>query len=268
MPQSGQVLATGYVRIVPSMKGVGKAIISAFDTSSTQAGLRGGHKAASGLGRGLAAKAGAIAGAVSSVASKAVGVLASSVGGAVKRADVMANFPKIMKNFGATTRDSDAAIKQMSNHLDGLPTSLPALAGMVQQLMPVTHGIREATGVAEAFNDALLAGGSSAIAQENAMEQWTQMLAAGKPDMAAWRSVVNAMPGQMNQLAKSILGPTKNQTDLYNAVKKGTVSFNDLNKAFIRLDQQGGKGFASFAQQAKDATKGIGTAVQNLSSRT
>lgn len=245
---AGQVLATGYVQIVPSMRGVGKAIIDTFDTTATRAGALGGRKAASGMRRGITARAGAIMGAVSAIASKAVNVITNSLGGAVKRADIMANFPRVMRNFGASTRESSAAIKQMSDHLDGLPTSLPALAGMVQQLSPVTSGIKEATSVAEAFNDALLAGGGSTQVQENAMEQWTQMLAAGKPDMMAWRSVVNAMPGQMNQLARSMLGPTKNSLDLYEAVKSGTVSFQDLNRAFVRLDTQGGRGFASFSQ--------------------
>ncbi len=147
---------------------------------------------------------------------------------------------------------------------DGLPTTTSSMVSMVQQLAPLTSSLGEATDIALAFNNALLAGGGNTVEQENALTQFTQMLAAGKVDAAAWRSVVNAMPGPMNQLAQSLLGADKKQQDLYNAMKSGTVTFDQFNKAVVKLNKDGYGRYASFAQQAKDATQGIGTAIQNL----
>lgn len=214
-----------------------------------------------------AAKFGAIAGFAQSAFSKVASVISENVGGAITRADTMNNFPKVMKNLGYNANDAAAAIKKISDSLDGLPTTTSSMVSMVQQLAPLTSSLGEATDIALAFNNALLAGGGNTVEQENALTQFTQMLAAGKVDAAAWRSVVNAMPGPMNQLAQSLLGADKKQQDLYNAMKSGTVTFDQFNKAVVKLNKDGYGQYASFAQQAKDATQGIGTAIQNLGSR-
>lgn len=214
-----------------------------------------------------AAKFGAIAGFAQSAFSKVASVISENVGGAITRADTMNNFPKVMKNLGYSANDAAASIKKISDSLDGLPTTTSSMVSMVQQLAPLTSSLGEATDIALAFNNALLAGGGNTVEQENALTQFTQMLAAGKVDAAAWRSVVNAMPGPMNQLAQSILGADKKQQDLYNAMKSGTVTFDQFNKAVVKLNKDGYGQYASFAQQAKDATQGIGTAIQNLGSR-
>lgn len=214
-----------------------------------------------------AAKFGAIAGFAQSAFSKVASVISSNVSGAITRADTMNNFPKVMKNLGYSANDAAAAIKKISDSLDGLPTTTSSMVSMVQQLAPLTSSLGEATDIALAFNNALLAGGGNTVEQENALTQFTQMLAAGKVDAAAWRSVVNAMPGPMNQLAQSLLGADKKQQDLYNAMKSGTVTFDQFNKAVVKLNKDGYGQYASFAQQAKDATQGIGTAIQNLGSR-
>ena len=259
-------LATAYVPIVPSMEGVGKAIEKAFGDASQNAGSKGGGQAGKGFASGLLAKGGII-GAAAAVTTKAMGVISNSIGSAVGRADQMNNFPKVMKNLGYSSQDAAASIKKISNALDGLPTTSSAMTGMVQQLAPLTSNLDEATDIALAFNNAMLAGGASTMEQENALTQYTQMLSAGKVDMQAWRSIQAAMPGQLNQVAEAMMGAGHNANDLYEAMKDGKYSFDDFNKAVMDLNQNGFGKYASFAQQAKDATQGIGTAMENVKNR-
>ena len=260
-------LATAYVPIVPSMDGVGKAIEKAFGDASKTTGSKTGQSIGKGLSVGFASKVGAVAGITSNVFSKVASVVTSSLGSAVDRADQMSNFPKVMKNLGYSATDAAASIKKISDALDGLPTTSSAMTGMVQQLAPLTSNLDEATDIALAFNNAMLAGGASTMEQENALTQYTQMLSAGKVDMQAWRSIQAAMPGQLNQVAEAMLGAGKNSNDLYEAMKNGSISFDDFNKKVIELNQNGFGKYASFAQQAKDATQGIGTAMENVQNR-
>jgi tape measure domain-containing protein len=260
-------LATAYVPIVPSMDGVGKAIEKAFGDASKTTGSKTGQSIGKGLSVGFAAKVGAVAGITSNVFSKVASVVTSSLGSAVDRADQMNNFPKVMKNLGYSATDAAASIKKISDALDGLPTTSSAMTGMVQQLAPLTSNLDEATDIALAFNNAMLAGGASTMEQENALTQYTQMLSAGKVDMQAWRSIQAAMPGQLNQVAEAMMGAGHNANDLYEAMKSGKFSFDDFNKAVMDLNQNGFGKYASFAQQAKDATQGIGTAMENVKNR-
>ena len=260
-------LATAYVPIVPSMDGVGKAIEKAFGDASKTTGSKTGQSIGKGLSVGFAAKVGAVAGIASTVFSKVASVVTGSLNSAISRADQMNNFPKVMKNLGYSSEDAAASIKKISDALDGLPTTSSAMTGMVQQLAPLTSNLDEATDIALAFNNAMLAGGASTMEQENALTQYTQMLSAGKVDMQAWRSIQAAMPGQLNQVAEAMMGAGHNANDLYEAMKDGKYSFDDFNKAVMDLNQNGFGKYASFAQQAKDATQGIGTAMENVKNR-
>ncbi|RYQ21417.1 hypothetical protein PG2049B_1301 [Bifidobacterium pseudolongum subsp. globosum] len=214
-----------------------------------------------------AGKIGMLAGAAQTVFQKAWGAVSSSVGAAVERTDMMNNFPKVMSNIGFSADDAAKSVQKISNSLDGLPTASSAMTGMVQQLAPLTSSLDEATDISLAFNNAMLAGGASTVEQENALTQYCQQLAAGKVDMAAWRSMQDAMPGQLNQVAEAMMGAGHNANDLYEAMKDGTYSFDDFNKAVVKLNREGFGKYASFADQAKDATQGIGTAVENAKNR-
>lgn len=258
MAVTGAEIASAYVTLQVKMPGVGADINRALGGSDTQRVLADNGKS---IG---AALTGAIGGAVAVATSKAVSMVTGAIGDAVKRVDTMNNFPKIMKNLGYSAKDATKSINKMSDGLKGLPTSLDSMAGMVQQLAPLTGGLGEATDLSLALNNALLAGGKSTDIQANAMEQYTQMLAIGKVDMAAWRSMVAAMPGQMDQLSVSLLGAGNKSMDLYEAMKSGKVTFAEFNDAVLKLNSEGVGAFASFEQQARDSTDGIGTGWANL----
>lgn len=138
---------------------------------------------------------------------------------------------------------------------------------MVQQLAPLCGSLDEATNIGIAFNDMCLASGASTADVSRAMQQYSQILSKGKPELQDWKTLQEVMPGQLNQVAKALIGPTANSKDLYNALKDGSITMDDFNAAVLKLDQEGVDGFASFAQQAKDSTQGIGTALDNISNR-
>lgn len=193
-------------------------------------------------------------------------VVSTHLGSAISRADTLNNFPRIMQNLGYSAGDAADAMEKINKGIKGLPTRMDAMAGSMQKLAPIAKNLDEAADISIAMNNALLAGGKDAMTQANAFEQFTQIMARGKPDAQSWLSMFNAMPGQINQLSQALLGAGKNQADLCDALQDGTVSFDDFNAALIKLNKEGLDGFASFEQQAKDATKGIQTAFVNVGS--
>lgn len=253
---------------------VGTAVIKlSFDGKNVKAELDGVTKTLETNGKTTGSKWGtAWAVAAGNLISKGISKITSTISGsmnsAISRMDSLNNFPKVMTALGYSAEEASSSVSQIGDALDGLPTSLDAAVGDVQKLAATLGNLAEgevnATSLGLALNDMFLAGGKGTEVASAAMEQYNQMLANGKVDMQSWRSMVNAAPGQMDQLAKSILGATANQGDLYTALQKGTVSFEDFNAKIVELNEKGGEGFASFYDQAVAATGGVETQLQNV----
>lgn len=207
---------------------------------------------------------GAVAGVASSVFSKAMSVVSNSVGDAVKRVDTLNNFPKIMTNLGYSAGEAKTELGKLEKGVLGLPTSLDQIALSMQRLTPSSKSIGYATDLALAMNNAILSGGSSMDSQRAATEQLTQAFSRGKFELEEFKSLQVAMPAQLAQVAK-FLGITSGSTqELYAKLKDGTISMDTFKDAMITMSKEGGAGFASFETQAKDATSGIGTGMENL----
>lgn len=206
---------------------------------------------------------------VSGMISSAAGAVSSSMGSAISRIDTLKAYPKTMANLGVSSELAQKSMDDLSASIDGLPTSLDGIVGFTQKIFPAFNGdIDAATKSAIAFNNALVSGGADATKQSNALEQWSQMMSNGKVDMQSWRSVIEAMPAQMNMVAQAM--GKANPTELYNSLvgsKDGTIPLEELNDAFLRLNEEGLNGFASFSEQAKTSAGGIGTAITNVSNR-
>lgn len=207
---------------------------------------------------------GAVAGIASTVVTRAFNMVVDSVGDAAARLDTLNNYPKVMENLGYSAADAEASISTLSDSLTGLPTSLDEMATVVQRIAPVSSSLAEATDVAVAFNDMLVAGATDASTQANAMEQLVQILSTGKVEMDGWKSIMTAVPGQMQQVATSMLGAGASTSDLYTALQSGTVSMQEFTAAVVQLDQEGAAGITAFAQQAQDASGGIQTSWSNV----
>jgi len=196
--------------------------------------------------------------------TKAFSSVVSSVGSAVDRLDALTNFPKVMDTLGYSSDVAKEKISYLADVTDALPTTLNEITQSTQTLTATLGDLEKGTDTAVALNDMFLAGGQGADAASRAMTQYNQILAKGKVDQQSWNTMVEVAPGQMNQLAQSLLGASAGQRDLYQALQDGTVSVEQMNNAVIELDSNGGEAFASFHDQALGATGGIGTAWVNL----
>ena len=204
-----------------------------------------------------------IANLASTAVTKACNVISEQLSSAISRVDTINNFPKVMSAIGYSTDEAQASVDSLSEHLDGLPTTLDDAVANVQILAAsmgnLNEGTVNATTVAEAFNDAMLAGGQGTAAASSAFTQYSQMLAVGKVDQMSWNNLVRTAPAQMDTLAKSLLGATAGQGELYEAMQEGTVTFDQFNEALVRLDTEGTDSIASFYDQAVEATGGLQT---------
>ncbi len=204
-------------------------------------------------------------GAIVAVGAAITAALVVNMDKAIKRIDTLNNFPKIMSNLGYATDESAAAIKKLENGVRGLPTSLDSIATAMQNIAPSSKSLDEASNLTLALNNALLAGGQSMDIQSTAMIQFSQAISKGKPDMIEWRSLATAMPGQLDQISQS-LGYGKGQWQTMAAdVSNGKLSFDKVKEAIVNLNQDGLGQFPSFAQQAKNSSGGLQTAMANAS---
>lgn len=260
----------GSVLLTPKFDNLGANVKRALGSgykSAVSVHTNAGRQAAQNYASGFGGATGAIMGIVSSVTSRALDAISGSIASAVNRVDTIANFPKIMQSVGYSADDARATIERLSSGIDGLPTSLDAIVGSVQKIAPVSGSLATATDVALAFNNALLAGGKSQEIMNSAFEQYSQMLSTGRVDMQSWKILAQAMPGQLNQIAKALLGANANQADLYKAMQSGAITFDQFNAAIVSLNSEGLPGYASFAEQARISTESIGTAWTNVQNR-
>ena len=242
-----------------------EAILTAKDQgmSSTMEKVMGkaesfGDKLKSGLGFGM----------WSAIGQKAIGsissLISSSMDGAVKRFDTLNNYPKVMQSLGFGAKEAEASIDSLAKGIEFLPTTLDNVASQTQQFVAITGDIDKATKLTLALNNAMASGGAPAEQQASAINQWTQAMAKGKPDLQDWRALVQTAPAQMNQLAEATLGAGKTQSDLYDAMKNGSVSMEEVTDKMIKMSEEGGAGFESWAEQAKNAGAGIQMSVGNV----
>lgn len=249
-------------------KELGVASKSASNTGRTI-----GTQTAQGFSGGFA-QAGVVAGAVSSIVNRAMASIQDHVGAAVSRFDTLTLYPRTMQSLGFAAKESTASINYMSDRLQTLPTQLDTMVQTVKGLAVITNDLDRATKVGLGLNDMLIASGANQQLASAAMEQFRQILSKGRPDMQDWKSLMQAMPGQLTQLAHALLGPTHNARDLYAALGGGkqkeggdvwgTVSIDQLIDAIIRLDLEGGSGITSFKEQAQTAAGGIETQMANM----
>lgn len=202
-----------------------------------------------------------VGGAALKVVSDALGVVKDSVGNAVNRFDTLNAYPKIMKQMGFSTQDTNKSIDVLKKGIDGLPTSLQDITKSSQSFAILTGSASSGAKTAIALNDAFIASGASAADASRGVEQYSQMLASGKVDIVGWRSLQETMPASLKKVATAFGFTGKAATkDLYGALQSGQITMDQLNKKFIELDG----GANGFANTARTASGGIGTSFTNM----
>lgn len=193
--------------------------------------------------------------------SKAVEVVASSVGAAVKRVDTLSNANRVFQNMGFSAQETSKMMDGLKASIQGLPTALDDAVQGVQMIASATGDLGKSQKVYSALNDAIIGFGGSTADVKNAVLQLSQAFANGKIDGMTWISMMNSQMGPvLTALAKKFHMTTG---ELQDALSSGQISVQQFQDALIELDTQGGGGLASLHKIALDATSGIQTAMEN-----
>lgn len=198
--------------------------------------------------------------------TKAIGatmnVLSSSFDGAINRFDTMQSYPKVMKSLGFSIEQSQKSVAKLNQSVQGLPTSLADVVTTSKSLAAVTGNIDKATDTTIALNHAFLASGSSSEDASRGLQQYSQMLAKGTVDMQSWRTLQETMAPALTKVSKKLGIASGDANELYEALKNGTITFDQFNDAMIECDTETG----GFAETALEASKGIKTSMTNIKS--
>lgn len=192
----------------------------------------------------------------------AMNTVTTSLDGAITRFDTLHSYPKVMNSLGFSTDAAKASVSKLNASVQGLPTSLSDIVKSAQSLTSVTGNMDKATDTAIALNHALLASSASTFDVSRAQQQYSQMLATGKPDMQSWRTLQETMAPALAKTAKKLGIVSGNTTELYNAMKNGQITFDQFNAALIECDTEAG----GFAETALSASKTIRTGFTNIKS--
>ena len=199
------------------------------------------------------------------IAEKAIGTLTNALDGAIKRFDTLNSYPRVLKLMGFDTQQVAKSTKQLSDGIDGLPTTLDEVVSTSKQLTTITKDLGYSTKLTLALNNAFLASGSNVEDARRGLVQYQQMLSSGKVDMQSWKTLQETMPIALAKTAEAFGFTGKSaKTDFYNALREGKITFHEFGKKLIELN----KGTGGFAELAKESTRGLGTSLHNLSNTT
>ncbi|VSU77032.1 phage minor tail protein [Streptococcus pneumoniae] len=203
----------------------------------------------------------AVGSAVFQLAAKGAELLGEALGGAIQRFDTLESYPRVMQAMGHSTEDVTRSTKKLAAGIEGLPTTLNEVVGTAQRLTSITGDINKSTDLTLALNNAFLASGSSSADASRGLQQFSQMLSAGKVDMQSWKTLQETMPYALQKTAASFgFAGQSAQNDFYSALKEGRITFNQFSRKLVELN--GGVG--GFAELAKTNSKGIQTSFGNL----
>lgn len=196
---------------------------------------------------------------------KGLSMVAGALDDAVSRYDTLNKFPKIMEQMGYGSEKAEKSINKLSDSIQGLPTTLDEIVGNTRQFTIALSDLDKGTSSAIAINNAFHASGAAAEEASRGTTQYLQMLSSGKVDMQSWRTLNETMTYALQKTAESFgfAGASAKQ-DLYAALRDGDITFVEFNDRIVQLNE----GVNGFAEVAKTATGGIGTAMTNLKTRT
>lgn len=254
-------LGVYYITIMPSMKGFTKAV----NKQLKGAGSSGGKDYNGGFLSSI--KNSAIGVALGNMAVRAGDAIVGGISTGIDRADTLRNFPRVMEAMGYSADDAEDGIKKIMERLRGLPASTQDVVRLTQAIADSTGDMGLAVDGALAFTDAMIAQGASSGEVAQAQGVLNRVLGKGNATVAQWQSLQSVMTPQLAATAEAILGAGHSTEELREKLNDGTVSWNEFLQTLVRLDTEGNGHMASFYEQAKANSDGIGTAIQNVTWR-
>lgn len=249
-------LAQAYVQIVPSMKGVGKAIESAFDGPSKSVGQKAGDTAGGGFSRGFSAKLGVISGAASSIATKVIGVFSGLSGQILDASDSTQKFAQTLDFAGVGADQIKKLTTSTQEYANKTVYGIDDIRNTTAQL--AANGVPNYDKLAEAAGNLnAVAGGNSETFKSVAM-MLTQTAGAGKLTTENWNQLADAIPGASGKLQEAMLKNGAYTGNFRDAMAKGEITSQEFNDALMQLGMNDG------AIKAAESTQTFEGAFGNL----
>lgn len=249
-------LAQAYVQIVPSMKGVGKAIESAFDGPSKSVGQKAGDTAGGGFSRGFSAKLGVISGVASSIATKVIGVFSGLSGQILDASDSTQKFAQTLDFAGVGADQIKKLTASTQEYANKTVYGIDDIRNTTAQL--AANGVPNYDKLAEAAGNLnAVAGGNSETFKSVAM-MLTQTAGAGKLTTENWNQLADAIPGASGKLQEAMLKNGAYTGNFRDAMAKGEITSQEFNDALMQLGMNDG------AIKAAESTQTFEGAFGNL----
>ena len=180
-----------------------------------------------------------------------INTVSSNLSSSFDRVDTLERYPRLLTSMGYTAEQAKGSMDKLASGIKGLPTALDDIVATTQQMTVLTGNVEKATDLTLALNNGFLASGSTSSDASRGMVQFTQMLSRNEVDIISWRTLMESMPYALTEVGKS-LGKAS-MWDLYDSIKAGEMSVEDLGDAFIKLNTEGGKLF----EMAKEQSRGF-----------
>lgn len=199
---------------------------------------------------------------ITSIVSKAVGTISSSIDSAISRVDTLNNFPKVMELFGVSADEASESVNRIDKSVRGLPTSLDTAVAGVQDLFMVTKNLEQSEKLFQAVNDsAMVFANGSTDAVNRFIYAYKQSLSMGKVQAEEFNQMNEAIPGLMTKVAESI---GVSYSELKDGLSDGSISIDTFNSALQKLDTEGSSSMTALQESAKTSTGGIQTSLTNF----
>ena len=257
-------IASAYVSIIPSMKGMGKGIASqlgglpglgkkvggqlgGFIGDGIEAG---GRRGASGLGSALKSAAGMAAAAFASIG------FASLAGEAAAATDATQKFKSTLDFAGLDTSAIDALTQSTRAYADATVYELGDIQNITAQL--AANGVADYDKLAEAAGNLNAVAGGNAETYKSVGMVMTQTAGAGKLTTENWNQLADAIPGASGKLQEAMLQNGAYTGNFRDAMERGEISAEEFNAAIMQL------GFEDAAVNAAKSTSTFEGAIGNL----
>ena len=235
-------LAQAYVQIVPSMKGVGKAIESAFDGPSKSVGQKAGDTAGGGFSRGFS--------------TKVIGVFSGLSGQILDASDSTQKFAQTLDFAGVGADQIKKLTTSTQEYANKTVYGIDDIRNTTAQL--AANGVPNYDKLAEAAGNLnAVAGGNSETFKSVAM-MLTQTAGAGKLTTENWNQLADAIPGASGKLQEAMLKNGAYTGNFRDAMAKGEITSQEFNDALMQLGMNDG------AIKAAESTQTFEGAFGNL----
>lgn len=249
-------LAQAYVQIVPSMKGVGKAIENAFAGPSKSAGQKAGDSAGDGFSKGFGAKLGIVSGIASSVATKVIGVFSGLSGEITSASDSAQKFASTLNFAGVSEKQIKRLTASTQDYADKTVYDLNDIRNTTAQL--AANGVPNYDRLAEAAGNLNAVAGGSADTFKSVAMVLTQTAGQGKLTTENWNQLSDAIPGASGKIQQALKEAGAYTGNFRDAMADGQITAQEFNDAIMSL------GFTDAAVEAATSASTIEGATGNL----